>query len=243
MFRHAICSSGAEQPAHDRVVNAEHGLALVVVLLSMSLICALSLALTLLASTEMRIAAHHRWSAETFFAADAAVERAILDLSRAGDWTGVLNGAFVSTFVDGPPGVRILTDGSRLDLSEATDTLNCGHASCSSDELIANTVERPWGANNPIWRLYAHAPLSALSLSGSIDSRVYLMVWVADDPLETDADPLVDGDESHGPNPGRGVLQLRAQAYGTAGSVQTIEVTLHRVLTRTRVLSWRVVRQ
>lgn len=243
MSRHAICSSGAEQQAHDRAVNAEHGIALVVVLLSMILISALGLALTLLASTETRIAAHHRWSAETFFAADAAVERAILDLSGVGDWTDVLNGAFVSTSVDGAPGVRILTDGSRLDLSEATDVLNCGHISCSSDELIANTAERPWGANNPIWRLYAHAPLSALSPSGSIDSRVYVVIWAADDPLETDADALVDGDESRGPNPGRGVLQLHIQAYGTAGSVQTIEVTLRRVLTGTRVLSWRVVRQ
>ena len=243
MLRHAIFSSGAEQQAHDRGVNAEHGIALVVVLLSMILISALGLALTLLASTETRIAAHHRWGAETFFAADAAVERAILDLSGVGDWTEVLNGAFVSTFVDGAPGTRILTDGSRLDLSEATDVLNCGHVSCSSDELIANAGERPWGANNPIWRLYAHAPFSTLSPSGSIDSRVYIVIWVADDPLETDADALVDGDESRGPNPGRGVLQLRTQAYGTAGSVQTIEVTLRHALTGTRVLSWRVVRQ
>ena len=52
------------------------------------------------------------------------------------------------------------------------------------------TARRPWGTNNPIWRLYAHGALADLSPSGAIDSNVYVVVWVADDPLETDGLPL-----------------------------------------------------
>jgi hypothetical protein len=65
---------------------------------------------------------------------------------------------------------------------------------------------------------------------------------VSDDPLETDGQPLIDGDETAGANPGRGVLQLHAQAYGPAGAMRIVEITLQRVATRVRVLSWRELR-
>jgi hypothetical protein len=69
-----------------------------------------------------------------------------------------------------------------------------------------------------------------------------VVVWVADDPLETDGQPLVDGDTS-GANPGAGIIQLLVHAYGPFGMRRVIEGTLKGGDTRSRVLSWREVRQ
>jgi len=245
MSRRETSISGAEEtgPASSVVARgAERGVALIIVLLTMVLLSALGMALALTTSTETRIAAGYGWSAEAFYAADAGAERALADLSSVTDWTEALAGTAASTFIDGAPGLRTLPDGSRFDLNEATDLLNCGHPSCAASEMDASTTDRPWGSNNPIWRLYAHAPLAALSQSG-IDSRAYVVVWIADDPLENDGQPLVDGDEAGGRNPGRGLVQLRAQAYGAAGALRIIEVTLRRADSRVRVLSWRDIRQ
>src|SRR5262249_43072867 len=158
--------------------------------------------LSLTIDTETRITATYEWSSETLYAADAAIERAIQELTAVTDWTLVLAGAVTSTMTDGSPGVRLLADGSRLDLNEQTDLLNCGHLSCSAADLANVTADRPWGSNNPEWTLYAHGPLASLSPSNGVESRTYVAMWVADDPLENDGQPRIDGDRSRGPNPG-----------------------------------------
>jgi hypothetical protein len=137
----------------------------------------------------------------------------------------------------------VLPDGTRIDLNRETDRLNCGHSPCSITDLTAITSERPWGANNPVWRLYAYGPLGDPNPRAVNESPAYVIVWVSDDPLETDGQPLVDGDESGGANPGRGVLQLHAHGYGPAGAMRIVEVTLRRAGLRTRVISWRELRQ
>jgi hypothetical protein len=226
-----------------RLGNDDRGTILVVVLLSMTVLAALGIALSLTTSTETVIAANYGWSAETFYAADAAVEQTIQELSIVADWTEVLSGRATSAFIDGAPGPRTLPDGSQLNLQAATDALNCGHVSCSADDLIARSSERPWGPNNPIWRIYVHVPFEALVAANVDDSHVYVAVWIADDPLDNDGDPLVDGDESSGTNPGLGIVQLRAEAYGPAGARRIIEVALARHASNIRVLSWREVSQ
>jgi len=243
MSHREISISDADCEAVNRRRCSERGIALIIVLLSMLLLSALGIALSLTTSTETQIAASYRWSTETFYAADAGAARAIHDLALVGDWTDVLSGGETSTFVDGAPGPRVLPDGSPFDMRQATDLLNCGHVSCRVDELSALTVDRPWGSNNPTWQLYAHGPAAALSPSGEIDARAYIVVWVADDPLDNDGLPLIDGDAAGATNPGRGLVQLRAQAYGPGSTLHTIEVTLRRDGSRVRVLSWRDVRQ
>jgi hypothetical protein len=220
----------------------ERGIALVVVLLSMMLLAALGLALSLTIDTETRITASYAWAAETFYAADAAIERAIGELTALPDWNPVLAGVMTSAVIDGPPGPRRLSDGSSLDLNEQTDLLNCGHAWCSNSDLVGVTAERPWGSNNPEWTLYAHAPVTWPSASSGVEPSIYVAVWVADDPLETDGQPHIDGDASRGPNPGAGVMQLRAQSYGTSGARRMIEVTLRRVDAGVHVIAWREIR-
>ena len=221
------------------VLVDEGGVALVIALLAMMLLSALGLALSLATSTESRISAAHSRGAETFYAVDAAVERAVHDLSAVADWDQVLSGATTSTLVDGPAGPRVLPDGSVLDLVQATAMLACGRATCSAADIATSTAERPWGANNPSWQLYAHGHLADMSPSGAIGSDLYVVVWVADDPLENDGQPMVDGDTAQGENAGAGIIQVLAHAYGLAGTRRVVEITLKRADARVRVLSWR----
>jgi hypothetical protein len=60
----------------------------------------------------------------------------------------------------------------------------------------------------------------------TIDSRMYVVVWVADDPSENDNDPTVDGVAQT--NPGSGVLSMRAEAFGPGGIHKVIETTVAR---------------
>jgi hypothetical protein len=211
-----------DEPQSDR------GVAIIFVLLAMMLLSVLGIALALTTSTERQVSATYGWGAETLYAADAAVERALQELLFVADWNLVLGGV-TSTFVDGAPGQRILPGGAVLDLAQATDEMNA--------------AAKPWGANNPFWRLYAYGPLSSLSPSGAVDSKAYVVVWVADDSLETDGQPLIDGDDTDGPNPGAGLLEVLAHAYGPVGTRRIIEATLRHEVPRNRVLSWREVRQ
>ena len=76
----------------------------------------------------------------------------------------------------------------------------------------------------------------------------YLAVWIADDPRELDGDPLLDGQDQ-----GRGVLRVRAAAFGPLASRQALEAELARVCSNAnceevcqpgiRVQSWQEVRQ
>jgi hypothetical protein len=109
------------------------------------------------------------------------------------------------------------------------------------------TAERPWGANNPRWRLYAYGNLRDLLPPGAIDSSYYVIVMVADDPAENDNDPLRDGADPS--NPGSGALAVRAEAFGPRGVHKMIEVTIARGHVAgpgpagVHILSWRDVRE
>ncbi|HVH25106.1 MAG TPA: PilX N-terminal domain-containing pilus assembly protein [Vicinamibacterales bacterium] len=212
----------------------------IVALLSMLLMSALGAALVLTTTSETLIASNFRESLDGQYAADAALQRATDDLAVIADWNSVLGGLTQSTFVDGPPsGVRTLADGFNLDLDRSRNLLNCRKpASCTQSDLNAVTSERPWGANNPNWRLFAYGRLS--SWLPASDSPQYVVVLVADDPAENDDDPMQDGIDAT--NPGAGTIQLRAEAFGPRGVHQVIGTTLTRIGTprAVRVLSWRL---
>lgn len=220
------------------------GFALVVAILAMLLMSALGVALVLTTSSETMIAGSFRRSQEALYAADAAVERALDDLRAQPDWSQVLNGTVTSSFVDGlPGGVRTLDDGSVLDLTQVVNLVNCEKPSaCSDTDLSTRTAQRPWGANNPVWRLYAYGRLRDMATGNSVSSSYYVAVLVADDPAENDGDPLRDGLDQA--NPGSGVLVLRAEAVGPRGARRVIEATigLGRGPAGARLLSWREVR-
>jgi hypothetical protein len=204
----------------------ERGAALITALMAMLLLSALGLALVLTTSTETMIAGNFRDGQEALYAADAGVERVMDDLLTVPDWNNILNGTIRSAFVDGSPsGTRGLPDGTSLNLAEATNVVNCGKVTtCSVAEMNTSTEDRPWGTNNPRWNLYAYGLLNSMVPTSTINSNVYVIVWVGDDQSENDDDPTKDGNTQT--NPGSGVLAMHVEAYGPRGTRKVLEVTL-----------------
>jgi PilX N-terminal len=221
--------------------RTERGVALIVVLLVTMLLSALGLSLTMVTSTERRVADSYLGGGEAFYAADAALELAAQELSRILDWSQVLDGSVTSTFIDSQVASQGWPGGQAQTSREATALVSCRRTSCTAAELDARTSERPWGSNNPRWQLFAYGPVRDLSPSGTIDSSGFVAVWVGDDPSENDSKPLVDGDDEAGPNPGRGLLTVLVHAYGPA-SRRVIEATVAKAGSGVRVISWREVR-
>jgi PilX N-terminal len=214
---------------------------LVTVLLAVVLLSALGVTLVLTTSAEARIAANFRASQGTLYAADAGAERALADLRTIADWNTVLSGTTMSSFVDGPAsGVRQLADGSAINLTEVANQANCQKAAgCSDSEMNAVTNDRPWGPNNPRWRLFAYGRLRDLMPSGAADPGQYLVVLAGDDPAEVDNNPGVDGAPG---NPGAGVVFLRAEGFGAGQAHRVVELTAMHGDGTIRVLSWREIR-
>jgi hypothetical protein len=226
----------------------DEGVALIVALMAMLLFTALGLALVLNTTAEGMIAGNFRFGQEAFYGADAAVERAIDDLQAVPNWNNILQGMGRSTFADGSPGgSRTLSDGTAIDLMQATNMANCNHtAACTVAEMNSSTADRPWGANNPWWNLYAYGPLNSIVPTGTVNSNVYVIVWVGDDQSENDGDPTSDGGDRQ-TNPGSGVLMLRGEAFGPRGTHKVLEVTVERTgapqrQPGVRIVSWRELR-
>jgi hypothetical protein len=223
------------EPLRARLQD-ERGIALVISLMAMLLLTALGTALVMTTMTETKIAGNYRSGYETLYAADGAIERVMQDILTVPNWDDILNGTVTSAFIDGAPsGSRTLPDGTTIDLTQATNMARCGKLSCSAGDITELTDERPWGANNPVWQLYAYGPLEDIIPTGTVTSRQYVLVWIADDSAENDNDPLKDGQPPAGcaspcatTNLGRGVLSMMAQAFGPDGTTRTIAVTIAR---------------
>ena len=139
-----------------RGFGGRRGIALVSALTFMTLLLAVGAGLTLLTTTETRIAANDQESVATLLLAESAVALAIAELRSIADWQDVLSGAIQSSLTDGaPPGVRILANGEPLDLIQ----------------------ERP--APEPAWRVFAYGWPSAWLGGGPIEPRAYAAVWLA----------------------------------------------------------------
>jgi Tfp pilus assembly protein PilX len=236
--------------------GSDRGVALVIAVMATSLMLALGGALILLSSSETAIAANFRAAHEATYSADAVLERALADLQNAPDWTAVLAGTVQSSFIDGPPsGTRTLMDGTTIDLNQITNLAACQKPTlCSDSDIATATTERPWGTNNPRWALYAFGPLESMGGSQAIHSSFYVLAFVGDDPSENDNDPAIDGLEIDGqPNPGRGIILIRAEAFGPRNAHKVLEATVARIemppaapddqiTTALRVLAWRQLR-
>jgi hypothetical protein len=232
-------------------MTGSRGVALILVLVFMSFLAALGLGLTLMVFIEYLAAGNMRHSVDMLHAADAGLELAARDLAHLPDWSDALNGSVQSRFTDGVPGgVRQVPGGSTVELSVLTNRLNCGRDSgCTSAQMDASTRERPWGVNNARWRLFAYGPFGAMA-EFARPAPCYVAVWVADDGRERDDDPAIDGagDAAHG----AGIVRIRAEAYGPAGSRRAVEAEVVRQCipdpvsvcrAGIRVQSWQEVRQ
>jgi hypothetical protein len=204
---------------HERLID-ERGTALIIALMAMMLLTALGAAVVMVSNTETHIAGNYRNSQEALYAADAAVERVVQDLLLIPRWNDILGGTAQSGFVDGGmtapktlPGGGTMTlccDGNPVPANPRTAT---GQLQAETDTLNL------WGANNPQWKLFAWGPLQDMLPNDQIDSPMYVAVWVADDPAETDGNPATDGN---------GTLTLHAEAVGPSGTRKVVEVTVAR---------------
>jgi hypothetical protein len=213
----------------DLSTGPRDGTAIVIVVGATLVLSAMGLALVLLSMTETLAVDNERRAAAALHAAEAGLERALPDLLRAPEWDAVLDGRVCSGFTDGAPGgERQLADGSRLSLDAIVGLANCGSAAgCTDAAMNAVTAERPWGVNNPRWRLFAYGPLSAMFAGPqALPPPEYVVVLVADDPAEADDNPLRDG--RPGAGLGSGVVQLRAEAFGPSSAHRVLEITVGR---------------
>jgi hypothetical protein len=226
----------------------DRGIALILALLLTSFLFAVGLGLALVVFMDRLASGNVQAAVGLRHAAEAGIELAAHELARA-NWPAVLQGVAQATFSDGTPtGVRPVPGGGEVNLTAETNMLNCGKpTTCTTTQMNADSEERPWGVNNPRWRLYAYGAFGNLAALAR-PVPCFLAVWIADDSAEHDGDPETDGELE-----GRGVLRARAVAYGPMGGRQTIEADLARVCAGVprdeicqpgiRVQSWQEVRQ
>jgi hypothetical protein len=230
-------------------MRSERGVALILAILVTSFLFAIGMGLALVVMMDQLASGNLRSSVAMLHAADAALELAVRDLARLEDWNTALTGAARSDFADGEPsGVRAIPNGGTVDLTVATNYLNCGRATdCTAPQMLANTRERPWGENNAEWRLYAYGPVGNI-VQFARPSPCYLAVWIADDGRESDGDPQRDAEADL---PGHGVIRARAEAFGPLGARRAIQAEVARLCVDEedpcrrgiRVQSWQEVRQ
>lgn len=244
--------SSVPRPARllDTRRGHEEGTALVIVVLASGVVVTLSLLLALLTRVETEVASNALEAVHTLALAEGAAEHAAAELAGVASWNDALTGGVTSTVFDGARGVRVVA-GRTLHLDEETARVTCGRMSCVGRPWDEVTAVRPWGRNNPMWRVFASG--RAVELLGDVPGLLpgYAVVWVADDASENDADELEDG----GPpvaearslvNPGAGVISLKVVAWGPRGSRRELDIVVERAnpaaQTGILVRSWREVR-
>jgi hypothetical protein len=203
------------------VTAGEEGMALVLAVMVAGLLAALGVSLLLVADTERRVSANASFSSEAVAAAEAGVDRVLVDLAGASRWDGMLAGNLSSGFAD-VTRRPVLPSGDVLDLDAATIELQ-----------TESSAQGTFGANTPQWRLFGWGPLSRMAPL-ALESPQYVAVWIADDPSEIDGDPTVDTNE---------MLTIHAEARGPGGARRVVEATVARVAAGAlKMVSWREVR-
>jgi len=215
-----------------RALANARGAALLLVITLVLLLAAVGAAVSVASRTEILISASFRQGREAVYAAEGAVARAARDLALLPDWNVVLSGAVRSPFTDGvATSPRGLPGGDTI-------TLCCGALSLTGEVQQRAFGGRSWGDDTPLWQMFAWGPVSAWSAGSPIDSRLYVVVWVADDPDDGDGDPTVDSN---------GILGLYAHALGPRGARRVLDALIRRAPAadegppppRVRILSWR----
>lgn len=186
--------------------SGERGAALLITLLTITMISALAVCVLDTSMTETAIAANYAASQQALYTADAGIERALADLLDVPDWNSVLAGLSSSGFVDNGGG--ILPDGRPADVAARTRAVQA-----ESDTFYGA------GPNRPVWQPYARGPLSSLVSGAEIPLCDYVLVWVADDPEETDGNPRRDTNR---------VVLLRADGYSGFGTRRVVEAAVRR---------------
>jgi hypothetical protein len=192
----------------------EQGVAIVMALVAIAMVAAIAVLMLVTSSSEMLIAGAFHDQRPGLYAAEAIAARVVDELWAAADWNALLNGGGVSPmFADGAPvGSRSLPGGGAIDLQQVVNVANCQKVSaCTMAEMDAVTRKRPWGGRNPYWKLYAYGPLSNLVPASDRAAPWYVVLMVADDPLQAD-----------------NLIAVRAEAFGPRNGHAAVELLLAR---------------
>ena len=203
--------------------SGEAGAALLLALITTALLSAIAASLIVSTSVDMMIAGNQRAAVETMYAVEAALERAIGELSAVPDWSAVLSP---------PPSNAVATfdDGSREAATPDGRLLSMAVLSAAR-QTTSDAAYNRFDGDAPVWRLYAHAPLRSILPSGTIAPPGYTLVWVADDGGDGDGNPSIDAN---------GQLLVHGDGYGLAGGRRSIELAIGRAAPgAVRMLSWR----
>jgi hypothetical protein len=212
----------------------ERGTALLLAITLMLILLAVGAAVSIASRTETLIAGGFRRGLEALYAAEGAVAHAVRDLTAMPDWSAVLSGAAASSFTDGAAiGIRTLPGGEAL-------ALCCAAPSLTDDVQQRAHAGRSWGGDTPQWQIFGWGPAAGW-LPGRVDSVMYVVVWVSDDPDDGDGNPAADTN---------GVLAIYAQALGPGGIRRVVDALIRRDAAGqagppppgVRILSWRETR-
>mgnify|MGYP001119426987 CR=1 FL=1 len=180
----------------------EAGSALASVLLVLALGLATTAVLVLLTSAEVRLAASDRDAVEARYAAESALDRALVDLQAIASWDDVLSGGVGSSFGVGPPSLTV---------SSATIDLEAERQAMQARTDASSAA----GGNTPRWRLFGWGRLDeVLPPTVASQSPMAVAVWVADDEAEADGASEQDTNQT---------LWVRAVAYAGHGGRRVIE--------------------
>ena len=199
--------TGLQQPDRN-----ERGAAVIVALLVMVLLATIGAALVTLTTTESLIAASHRHGAEAASGAEAALERAVHDLSLIPDWSAALTAEpanVVASFSE-TSAVASMPDGRTVAVATLT-----AERQRDGDVRAGPAV---FGVDAPRWRLFAHAAASRMFGPGP-DPPLYVLVWIADDGWDGDGAPDRDAN---------GSVVLHAEAFGARGARRAVEAAVRR---------------
>jgi hypothetical protein len=206
----------------------ERGAALLIVLVAVGLVTAVAVALMVVTSTDTLIGGAYRTAHETFYAADAALDRALAELALMPSWTPALAtppGNLVASYDDGTAMITA-PDGR----SYSVAAMNAARQSASNAVYSTSA----FGADTPSWRLFAHCRFRDLVPPGTVAPPAYLLVWVADDGGDGDGDATRDSNAQ---------VLVHAEALGVGGSRRAIEAAVGRAAPGViRLLAWKDVR-
>jgi Tfp pilus assembly protein PilX len=209
----------------------EHGAALIMAIALLLLLTAIAGAVAVASRTEVLIVGNVRQGREMLHAAEGAAALVVRDLGLVADWNTVLTGAVASSFTDGAAiGSRTLPGGDIV-------VLCCGAGSLTGEVQGRAHGGRSWGPDTPVWQIFAWGPVNSWLPAGRIDSPLYVVAWIADDPDDGDGNPYVDAN---------GFLELHVHALGPRGGRRVVGAIVERPaggsLADTKVRGWRDVR-
>jgi hypothetical protein len=199
--------------------DAQHGIALLHVVLLLAMVTAAAGGAATLARIEVLVSQFQRGERDAAYAAQAMIAATLDELDRLPSWEMVPSGGTHAAFADGPStAARQIPGGGTV--------VVC----CAAGSMTA----RARAASGVAWEPYAWQSLGAL-LNAPDVPRQYVVAWVADDPDDSDGNAGADSNRR---------LAVRAEAISPFGVRRSFELLVERApvdpMTGTRVRGIRI---